>query len=436
MKPLASTGFAALGAALIAIAYGIARFAFGLFVPPMRAELGLTPEVIGAVGSLAFVSFTLASLFAPLAADRLGARNTAVLAGCLAVGGLLLISQAQDATMLGGGVFACGLCTGLMMPALSSAVQAVVTPGLQDRVNAVMNAGTSVGVALSVPAVLFLSGAWRWAYVSFAVLAGVGVVAAWLFIPSASRVREHDPPSLLRITGRQWASLARLCGFGFGMGMISSCYWVFAPDLVVDLGGLAPELTGWLWLTVGIAGLAGATASDMAARNGAAMTQTVGWISLCASLALLAASPSQLPTALVSATVFGAAYMTLTGLYLVTGIRLLPHRPSVGPVLPFLSVAIGQAAGSPLAGWLIQRTGYADAFAAVAAAGLLLALFSPLYPLRGKAEEPHPPAEATPGEADEATDEETAAATTDGTGEAVPDETGDPAPVQTREVPP
>jgi len=389
MRSLKATGFAALGAGLIAIAYGLARFAFGLFVPPIRAELGLSPDVIGIVGSLAFVSFTLASVIAPLIADRLGARNAAVLAGGLALAGLLLISQARDATMLGAGVFACGLCTGLMMPALSSAVQTVVSPGLQDRVNAVMNAGTSVGVFLSVPAVLFLSGAWRSAYLSFALLAGIGMIAAWLFIPSASRVTEAQP-SLLRITPRKWARLARLCGFGFGMGLISSTYWVFAPDLVVDIGELPPYLTGWLWLAVGIAGLAGAAASDMAARNGAAMTQTVGWIALCASLALLAASPSQLPTALVSAAVFGAAYMTLTGLYLVTGIRLLPDRPSVGPVLPFLSIAIGQAVGSPVSGLLIGQVGYADAFAGIAAAGLLLALFSPLFPAHRASDALHP----------------------------------------------
>lgn len=34
MMRLTSTGFAILGAGLIAISYGLARFAFGLFVPP------------------------------------------------------------------------------------------------------------------------------------------------------------------------------------------------------------------------------------------------------------------------------------------------------------------------------------------------------------------------------------------------------------------
>lgn len=52
MKTLSSTGFALFGAALIAISYGLARFAFGLFVPPIRSDLGLTPSVIGIVVAL------------------------------------------------------------------------------------------------------------------------------------------------------------------------------------------------------------------------------------------------------------------------------------------------------------------------------------------------------------------------------------------------
>lgn len=42
--------------------------------------------------------------------------------------------------------------------------------------------------------------------------------------------------------------------------------------------------------------------------------------------------------------------MSLPGRYLLTGIRLLPGRLSMGPVLPFMAVALGQAAGSPVTG--------------------------------------------------------------------------------------
>jgi MFS transporter, DHA1 family, inner membrane transport protein len=386
-----STGFSLFGAALVAISYGLARFAFGLFVPPIRAQLELTPYVIGIIGALPLISFVLASLVAPFAADRLGARNTAVLSGGFGVVGLALISQASGARSLGVGVFACGICTGLMMPALTAAMQALVKRSLHGRVSAVMNAGTSIGVAVAVPAVLFLAGAWRFAYVSFAILAGIGAVAAWYYIPSVSRITPTDAAPPPPISALQWGRLFRLSLFAFAMGFVSSAYWIFAPDLVVTLGALPPGATGGLWLAVGIAGLGGAVVADLADRNNPPITQALMLMMLSASLSLLAASPGQLVLAAFSALVFGLAYMSLTGLYLMTGIRLLPGRLSMGPVLPFLAVSLGQATGSPVVGVLVNKFGYANAFATFSAVGILVAILSPLYPRyidHGPEEEP------------------------------------------------
>ncbi|MBT0962840.1 MFS transporter [Denitromonas iodatirespirans] len=380
MKSLSSTAFALFGAALIAISFGLARFAFGLFVPPIRAELDLTPDLIGIIGALPLISFLLATLVAPFIADRLGARYSAVLSGGFGAGGLALISLAFDALSLGAGVFACGICTGLMMPALTAAMQAMVKRSLHGRVSAVMNAGTSIGVAVAVPAVLFLADAWRLAYLSFAVLAGVGVVAAWTILPSVSRVTPTNAAPPPPISVLQWSRLFRLSLFAFAMGFVSAAYWIFAPDLAVALGGLPPNATGWLWLAVGIAGLGGAVVADLADRNNPPITQALMLMMLSASLALLAASPGRLVLAAFSALVFGLAYMSLTGLYLMTGIRLLPGRLSMGPVLPFMAVALGQATGSPVVGLLVNAFGYADAFAMFAAIGILVAVLSPLYP--------------------------------------------------------
>ncbi|HER35421.1 MAG: MFS transporter [Halothiobacillaceae bacterium] len=375
-----STRFALFGAGLIAITYGLARFAFGLFVPPIRAELGLTPEVIGLIGALPLISFVFASFAAPTLARRLGARYTAMLSGTLGASGLLVISQSTDATSLGIGVFACGLSTGLMMPALSGAMQAVVERSMHGRVSSIMNAGTSVGVAVAVPAVLFLADAWRLAYGSFVVLAVAGLVATWYVIPSVSRVSPSDtarPPSITRL---QWWRLGRLSVFSFLMGFVSAAYWIFAPDLVVNLGKLPPGATGLLWLAVGVAGLGGAVVADLADRNNPAITQALMLMMLSTSLALLAAAPGNVLLAGFSALVFGLAYMSLTGLYLMTGIRLLPGRLSLGPVLPFVAVSLGQAAGSPVVGVLIDRFGYDEAFATVAAIGVVVAVLSPFYP--------------------------------------------------------
>lgn len=380
MKVPSSTAFALLGAALIAISYGLARFAFGLFVPPIRADLELGADVIGIIGALPLISFVLATAVAPLAADRLGARNTSIASGLFGVVGLGLISQAGGAVSLGVGVFACGICTGLMMPALTAAMQALVKRSLHGRVSSVMNAGTSIGVVIAVPTILFLAGAWRYAYASFAILALVGVIATRLFLPSVSRVMPSNAAPARPISAQQWWRLLRLSLFAFMMGFVSAAYWIFAPDLVVNLGAMSSGSTGWLWLAVGIAGLGGAVVADLADRNNPPITQALMLMMLAASLALLAASPDNLVIAVFSALVFGLAYMSLTGLYLMTGIRLLPGRLSMGPVLPFIAVSLGQAAGSPVVGVLVNEVGYADAFAMFCTIGILVAMLSPLYP--------------------------------------------------------
>ncbi|WP_252106590.1 MULTISPECIES: MFS transporter [unclassified Halomonas] len=380
MRAISSTSFAVFGAGLVAISYGLARFAFGLFVPPIRDELSLSTSAIGLIGALPLISFVLATLAAPPVANRLGARLAAILSGVFGVAGLVLISQAHSAFTLGSGVFACGICTGLMMPALTTGMQAMVKRSLHARVSSVMNAGTSVGIIVAVPTVLWMADAWRLAYLSFTVLAAAGVVATWFFLPSVSPVvpaNAAPPPPLRELP---WSRLSRLTLFAFLMGFVSSAYWIFAPDLAITLGGLPPSTTGWLWFAVGLAGLGGAFVADLADRNNPPITQSLMLMMLSASLLLLAASPSQPLLAIFSALIFGLAYMSLTGLYLMTGIRLLPGRLSIGPVLPFLAVSLGQATGSPTIGALINAFDYAVTFSIIAVLGIVIALLSPLFP--------------------------------------------------------
>lgn len=365
--------FAAVGTGLIAIDYGIARFAYGLFVPSMRVDLSLDPAVMGTIGALAFVSYAVAIAVAPILARWLGARGVAITAAAFAVAGLSTMAGARSGVELALGVLICGISTGLISPAMTAAVEATIRPALQGRLNAIINSGTSLGIVAVVPVAAIWAASWRSAYAAFAALAVVGLVAAWAGVPRAATVSGAPSRPRSPVTRKQWRSLVRLAAFALAMGVVCAPYWVFAPDLAVSVGNLAPGRAGLIWLAVGIGGLAGALAGDLVSRHGPAMAHAFALAGLSAALALIAASPGELLLAGVSAAVFGAAYMTLTAVYIVAGISIVPDHPALGPVLPFLALAVGQAIGSPLAGAAISHMGYTTTFSTFAAAGLLLA---------------------------------------------------------------
>lgn len=378
MRQVSPVAVAVVGSGFIAITYGLARFVFGLFLPMIRADMAVGPVASGIIGALPFVSFVLATLVAPRVVRSVGVRRAAVGTSSLSLTGLLIIAQAPGPLVLALGVLTCGLSTGLALPVMAEAVHLTVRHGLRGRISAIINAGTSVGIAASVPAVLWWGAAWRPAYEGFAVIAALGLVAVLIWLPvqrghgQKAWPRPPDPAT----RQRQWLSIARLGGLAGAMGFVSALYWVFAPDFAVTGGGLPPGQTAWMWLAVGIGGLAGSGAGDLIDHYGSGISHAFALAVLSASLTLLAADPGHLPLAMVSAAAFGAAYMTLTGFYLVEGTRIMADRPAFGPVIPVIAVACGQIAGSPVGGWVISSTGYGTAFGVFAAFALGVAMLS------------------------------------------------------------
>jgi hypothetical protein len=48
------------GLAMIAVTYGLPRFAYGLFLPEMRESLGLSDSVLGLIGAGSYAGYCLA----------------------------------------------------------------------------------------------------------------------------------------------------------------------------------------------------------------------------------------------------------------------------------------------------------------------------------------------------------------------------------------
>jgi predicted MFS family arabinose efflux permease len=83
--------------------------------------------------------------------------------------------------------------------------------------------------------------------------------------------------------------------------------------------------------------------------------------------------------AFISVALFGASYITSSGVFLIQGIRLLPDRPDLGLGIPFLILASGQSAGSPLFGALMTGWGAGMALAVFACVALLSACIRPRH---------------------------------------------------------
>jgi MFS family permease len=218
------------GFGLIAVCYGFARFAFGLFLPQIDADLALPDTVGGLIAGGSFLGYCLAIVVAAQLTERLGARAVAFAAASIAMLGLLGVALAPSAFWLAAAVLLAGVSTGLASPPMAAAVAAIIEPQRQDGTNTLINAGTSAGVTLSGPVALMFGAEWRLAYGFFAAAACFLAVLTVLHVPRTSvpSVQAHAGTALFS------ATLKRLVAASLLMGAASTAVWSFGSEIVAQ----------------------------------------------------------------------------------------------------------------------------------------------------------------------------------------------------------
>lgn len=338
----------AFGFGLIAVCYGFARFAFGLLLPQIDAELSLPSTLTGLISGGSFLGYCVAIVMAAHWTERIGARAVAVLAALVAAIGMLGIAWAPSAIWLAVSVFLAGSSTGLASPPLAAAVSNCVRPERQAPANTFINAGTSAGVVLSGPIAWMMGGSWRWAFAIFAALAAAMALFAAASLPKRS---ERLTPSSKDLPGINGA-LKRLLAAAFLMGAASTAVWSFGGQIVsLHLGWSHAEIS-LLWIAIGAAGIVGSGAGAWTARFGIHRVHWASLIVLAAGILIVGLASQSALLTVGGGVLFGAAYITLTGVYLVWGVNALPKRPATGLTTGFLAIALGQACGAALFGYL------------------------------------------------------------------------------------
>ncbi|MDX3986007.1 MAG: MFS transporter [Achromobacter sp.] len=392
------------GFALIAACYGFARFAFGLFLPRIDAELSLSSTLSGLMSGAAFLTYCVAVILSAWLTERLGPRFVAIGAALIAAAGMAGIAAAPTAPWLAGAVMLAGSSTGLVSPALAAAVAAGVPPGRQNATNAFINAGTGAGVALSGPVALMMGEQWRVAFAGFAAVAfglafavafilprrtqdataGVTAAGATAGATAVGATATGASTTGVTTTGAGTTGVAtngatttgtattgatttgngipmlsgvlrRLIAAAFLTGAASTAIWSFGGQLVGLRLNWSGTGAGLLWTAIGAAGIVGAGAGHWIARFGIDRVHRVFLTAMAASVLLVGIDGTSAPLALLGGALFGVAYITITGVYLLWGVSALPERPATGVMIAFLALAIGQTAGASIFGLLMDR---------------------------------------------------------------------------------
>jgi predicted MFS family arabinose efflux permease len=377
------TWLVAPGLAMIALTYGLARFAYGLFLPEMRESLDLSESALGLIGAASYAGYCFAILGALMFTSRTGPRFMAVAAGAVAVVGMATVAGAPTAWVLALGILVAGSSSGLASPPMGEAVATSIHEESQDRVNALINSGTNIGVALSGPSALLLTEQWRIASFAFALVGGA--VVAWNAIAMPPKPVGDDRPGEAPQTDGPRLSVRYLVGprsvplfaAATGVGFASAAYGTFSRDLIVRFGDLSGTGSTIFWMVIGVSGLAGGLAGDLVQRFRLARAFRASVLSMAAAIGLLAAAPGVLLWAYSSAALFGSSYIMLTGIILVWSVWVFYERPSAGLGAAFLLIVVGQVFGALIAGAVAGSAGLIVTFWAFAGIAIVAGLISP-----------------------------------------------------------
>jgi len=344
----------ALGAA---VSLGLARFAYALLLPPMRADLGWSYTTAGAMNTLNAAGYLAGALALPRALAHIDARRL-FLGGC--VGTVLLLALHGGVTgdgalyllrLLCGVTSAATFATGGLLAARIGGAR----PGM---VLGIYYGGTGVGIvasALLVPPLAARSvphawqGAW-WALAAAALLA-TGVAAA------ATRALVAPPAAGARREPVRWSAFGLgLAGYGcFGLGYIG--YMTFIVSLLREqqvppaqivafyvLLGLAVVASSWLW-----AGLL------QRHRGGGPLALLNALLALATLLPVLSTRPVAV---FVSGALFGAVFLSVVASTTAFVRHNLPPAAWASGIAAYTIVfAAGQIVGPVFTGWIADGAG-------------------------------------------------------------------------------
>lgn len=374
-----------------AVSLGITRFAYGMLLPPMRADLGWTYTVAGAMNTANAVGYLLGALSAPWLMRRFTAPHVLV-AGTLLAGGFMaasgffteasaLLLQRLLAGVASAWVFVAG---GVLAARLSTWY-----PRHSGLLLGIFYGGVGWGIVLSavaVPAILQSHAhephGWQWAWWWLAlVCAGITVALVWparfFMKKEASSLLQQvntaikfenavKPAGAVGATGQPAAAQVAqvplstlgfaLAGYTcFGVGYIG--YMTFVIALLRDQGVSVGNIT----VFYGLLGLAVVASSRLwaglldRAKGGGALALLNALLGVAT---VLPALTTAWPLMLLSGVLFGGVFLSVVASTTALVRHNLPVAQWPAGISAFTVVfAAGQIVGPSVVGWIADGEG-------------------------------------------------------------------------------
>jgi predicted MFS family arabinose efflux permease len=363
-------GLVIAGTSLVAGTYGLVRLAYGLYLSDIQASLHLSSSAVGYISSGASVAYSVGALVGLLVErqPRLLVL-AALLTGSIGSTGMAL---APSAAAFVPTAIVASAGAGLASPGLVGIVSRSVCAPRQGHAQAVVNSGTGPGLVAAGALALVLLPQWRAGFVIGAVFTALAGIAVLLLDDARSTPAAKGPEHSAGHAGWRFVSELRTPAAGaLLLGVASAAVWTYGRTQLVEQG------VGETWSTIGwIAVGLGGTATVLTAGKLNAWRPGAAWFSACVgvavSIATLALDFRTLAVALVACLVFGWAFVAATSALIAWVSSLVPERAAAGTSVLFITLTMGQALGSALAGNLADSGGLSLAFlvaSAIAALG-------------------------------------------------------------------
>ena len=203
------------GAAVVGVAFGMARYAYGLTLPDVRSEFGLSELLLGLIAGGTFAGYLVGLVAAPRLSARRGPRAPTTVGGVCGVAGAATVALAPSPSVLAAGAVLSGSAAGWVWAPYSDIVSRLVQRRHRPTLLAVITTGTSLGlVALAVLGLLASPVSWRLTWAGIAVAAAVAALVTLRAVPRLRprRVRGAARESPWRRAGRQLRLVVRPLG--------------------------------------------------------------------------------------------------------------------------------------------------------------------------------------------------------------------------------